>query len=107
MPVIEIAYVPTRMAFENLPPLAILLYIALQRYGAADRWVCVHNEQLARALGRDSSGIRRAARRLQEKGYLQIAHDVTIGGQRCRVAYRALYGEGVNEWLSRQAGHDV
>jgi len=108
MPPVEIAYVPTRMAFENFTALEWALYVLLQRAGATpDRWLCVHMQPLAHALGRDASNIRKAARRLADRGYLSIAHNVVLNGQRCRVAYRILYREGVNEWLSRQAGHDV
>ena len=103
----EIAYVPTRMALEVHPAIDYEVYLLLQRRGAADHWACVRQSELAHALNKSLSSIRRALRRLAEGGYLVIRHREVLGGRLCATAYRVLYGEGVHEWLSHQAGSDV
>ena len=103
----EIAYVPTRMALEGHPAIDYEVYLLLQRRGAADHWACVRQSELAHALKKSLSSIRRALRRLAEGGYVVIRHRVVLGGRLCATAYRVLYGEGVHEWLSHQAGSDV
>ena len=88
----EIAYVPTRMALENHAAIDYDIYLLLQRRGAGDRWVCVRQAQLAHALHKSLSSVRRALRRLADAGYVGIRHRVVLDGRICAVAYRVLYG---------------
>lgn len=109
MPAIEIAYVPTRMALEAHPAIDFEIYLLLQRRGAGEQWTCIRQSDLAHALAKSLSSIRRALRRLAAAGYVAIRHRVVIGGRVCTSAYRVLYGrarEGALERLSYQTGHD-
>lgn len=93
MAVVEIAYVPTHMLYEGHTALEYDLYLLLQRKGAADSWVCIKQAELAAALARSLSSIRRALRRLAADGYVVIRHRVMLGGQFCTTVYRARLGQ--------------
>lgn len=88
---VELARVPTRMIFERHPTIDYEILLIIQRWHGGEYWICAKHRELAQAVGKSLSSVRRSLRRLISGRYVAVRYHVVIDGRPCAVAYRALF----------------